>query len=876
MNTSRRLLPLLLSGILLFSACGKTAPAQTENHLASEFTTATSTVSDATVQTTAVSEVHTTSADTSEPTVLREEKTLPEPYIDIEFTADGRAADKYGHVSCTLPASENGRVINDAVTLDGKTYTVPHYYAERPQGAMVLTYEYLVTEADVTQLMKKGFTVETFLVNRNRLSTADTEQCMTNAGQSGGFGLSIKNGKLGFGVYTDTSYKTASFPGKYDTENLTHLLGVFDPDAKRVSLYANGMLVASSTAAGEFRPAQQNCHPYIVLGGDIGSGGKTELYATDTRITDFKLYPAALTADEAKIAYDTAIAALTSSEPAFDLIYHPVQDLPKGTADATYKNILSSFADVYEPITSLLVSPTVWQTAGEDFAALSHAEERPATVLFDLRMAENGLHVCDRNGRDLGLAEDAIKALGGQIIPAFRVTDAASVTPLTELINRHNIGDCFVICSDGGQMKEICDATVCARPVLDRSAVTRIDPSALFTEAAYFGTKRILLPAASLTQELVLAMHARGMTVFALLDTNDIASIHNAIFVGADGILTGDCSAVFDYYRSFTKTTISESSLIVAHRGDHAAYPDNTIRSLISGAESGANVIELDVWLTADGHLVLNHDAKTNGWSEVLDCMNATRAQLETLRCTSKYAVQGDKLAFYEEVMDYFSKNHTDIVLFVEMKDTRQAAGDKAVELTKAYGMQDRVIYLSSNLSFDQYMFNTHRVPVLKNSASVYPRTDLKRALALSCIDLGSLPTDYFTQWKDADVDLMRMLRHRGIAYGPWTTGTAADTDAHFFLGYANFTTNVPHQCDKYLRFLKVDEMDNRITVTAVYYDGTTADVTAHAEFVPLEGNVSYRNGEVSGQGAYTFRLRTALPIRTDLTYFVYSLSMCR
>jgi hypothetical protein len=70
--------------------------------------------------------------------------------------------------------------------------------------------------------------------------------------------------------------------------------------------------------------------------------------------------------------------------------------------------------------------------------------------------------------------------------------------------------------------------------------------------------------------------------------------------------------------------------------------------------------------------------------------------------------------------------------------------------------------------------------------------------------------------------------------------------------------------------------MDNRITVTAVYYDGTTTDVTAHAEFVPLEGNVSYRNGEVSGQGAYTFRLRTALPIRTDLTYFVYSLSMCR
>ena len=126
MNTSRRLLPLLLSGILLFSACGKTAPAQTENHLASEFTTATSTVADATVQTTAVSEVHTTSADTSEPTVIREEKTLPEPYIDIEFYADGTMRDICEHVNCTMPDAKRGRVENTAVTFKGQSYTVPH------------------------------------------------------------------------------------------------------------------------------------------------------------------------------------------------------------------------------------------------------------------------------------------------------------------------------------------------------------------------------------------------------------------------------------------------------------------------------------------------------------------------------------------------------------------------------------------------------------------------------------------------------------------------------------------------------------------------------------------------------------------------------
>lgn len=870
----------LLAGSLLLNACGTqisvsegTAAAEsTANALTAAPPTAapaTGTTAETTPPTTTVTEVP--------PEPIREEKYLPEPYVDIVFSADGTVRDLYGHVSCTLPNPSCGRVVNEPVSFGGQSYTVPHLYTQRENGAILLTYEYLLTESDVTRLMARGFTIEAFLVNHNRLSAGDREQCMTNAGQSGGFGLSVKNGKLGFGVYTDSSYKTASMPRTYDTENLTHLLGVYDPTAQKVLLYVNGTLASNTAASGVFRPAQSSCHPYIVLGGDIGSGAKTELHATNTRIADFKLYPAALTGEQATIAFETARAALTGAESDFQTVYQPVEGLPKGTEGALHKTVLNSFADVHEPLTSLTVSPTVWQWANDSVGTLAAGNERPATVLFDLRMVGNALHAYDTAERDLGAAEDAVAALNGRIIPAFRVTDPAVDTPLTELINTQNLGDCFVICADGARMRRICEATVCARPVLDRSTAEQVDPNALLTETAYFGTKRVLLPASVLTQENVLAMHARSMSVFAMLEANpDVTAVHDAVFMGVDGILTADSGAVLDYYRKFTETTVSKSSLIVAHRGDHAAYPDNTLRSLISGAESGANIIELDIWMTADGHLVLNHDAKTNGWSEVLDCKTATRAQLESLKCTTAHAAEGDKLAFFDEVLDYFSKNHTDMILFAEVKDTRHETIDLAVKLTREYGMQGRVLFLSMNESFDQYTFSTHRVPLQKNSSTVYPRTDMRRALALSCIDLAGLPTDYFSQWKDASADLMRILRHRGIAYGPWTTNTAADTDTHFFLGYANFTTNVPHQCDQYLRFLKVDEVDDRISVTAVYYDGTTADVTGLAEFVPLSGEITYRDGKVSGQGSYAFRLKTALPLRTDLTYFVYSLSVRR
>ena len=48
--------------------------------------------------------------------------------------------------------------------------------------------------------------------------------------------------------------------------------------------------------------------------------------------------------------------------------------------------------------------------------------------------------------------------------------------------------------------------------------------------------------------------------------------------------------------------------LVIAHRGDSAHRPENTLASFAGALEVGATVVELDVQLTGDGHVVVLHD----------------------------------------------------------------------------------------------------------------------------------------------------------------------------------------------------------------------------------------------------------------------------
>jgi glycerophosphoryl diester phosphodiesterase len=70
--------------------------------------------------------------------------------------------------------------------------------------------------------------------------------------------------------------------------------------------------------------------------------------------------------------------------------------------------------------------------------------------------------------------------------------------------------------------------------------------------------------------------------------------------------------------------------LVVAHRGVWEKVPENSLASIAAAAEAGADMVEMDIRRTRDGHYVLLHDPTldrtTNGYGEV------SKAELKEVR----------------------------------------------------------------------------------------------------------------------------------------------------------------------------------------------------------------------------------------------------
>ena len=145
--------------------------------------------------------------------------------------------------------------------------------------------------------------------------------------------------------------------------------------------------------------------------------------------------------------------------------------------------------------------------------------------------------------------------------------------------------------------------------------------------------------------------------------------------------------------------------IIFAHRGASAHAPENTLAAFELALAQGADGIELDVKLSADGHVVVIHDPTTDRTTGARGRVkDLSLAELRGLNAGSFYSANfsAEKIPMLEEVFEAFGKKIFINVELTNYNTPRDHLVESVCMLVKKFNVQKHVMFSSfyaSNLS---------------------------------------------------------------------------------------------------------------------------------------------------------------------------------
>ena len=293
------------------------------------------------------------------------------------------------------------------------------------------------------------------------------------------------------------------------------------------------------------------------------------------------------------------------------------------------------YTEVYEPDTSWSMAATVAWRADADALTIAQNEVRPATAFVWL---DDSLNVYDRDG---GLLTDDLQSYIDQtsagVIPAFCIRDARTASALKAFLPLSGLQDCFVVSTPENRelVKDVADL-LHVRGMLDYTATLQPTREELLemiasTNAAH--GKVILLSAQAATRENVRFLQKLASTVWVQAPS-DLHTLLTMCTRGVNGIVADDYLAAthaLEWFRDDVPSLL-RVPFIIGHRGDPSSYVENTLDSARGAFEEGADAVENDIQLSADGELFILHDDTPERLLGITDVDTAEELTLDELR----------------------------------------------------------------------------------------------------------------------------------------------------------------------------------------------------------------------------------------------------
>jgi glycerophosphoryl diester phosphodiesterase len=243
--------------------------------------------------------------------------------------------------------------------------------------------------------------------------------------------------------------------------------------------------------------------------------------------------------------------------------------------------------------------------------------------------------------------------------------------------------------------------------------------------------------------------------------------------------------------------------LVIAHQGGDGLWPSNTIRAFEGAANLGVDVLEMDIHMTADGVIVVMHDATvdrtTDGRGEI---RAMTFAELQALDAgfdwtpdegaTYPFRGQGITVPALETILLAFP----DLPLNIEIKQAEPSMAQPFCDLLREHGRTQDVLVPS----FSAEVMREFR-QACPDVATVMAEDEVRPLFILSTIYLSELysPAAQAVQVPESRGGIHVLTpafvagaHQRGLEIHAWTVNEVDDMERILALGVDGIITDYP------------------------------------------------------------------------------------
>lgn len=510
------------------------------------------------------------------------------------------------------------------------------------------------------------------------------------------------------------------------------------------------------------------------------------------------------------------------------------------------------YSRVYEPETAWSMSATVVWEADASVVSAAGKTRRPATAIV---YPTASLRVEDRDGNLIAESLDEyVVQTAGTIIPAFWIRDRETASALKAWLEQYGLLDCFVVSSPAlkDAVGDVADL-LHARGVIDFS---RLSPEERFTPAEMAACvneahgKTVILSREAATRENIVRLQSLAATVWVrcVSDTRSLLTMYTR---GVHGVVVENPDKAIQMLGFFKDDApvLLRVPLTIGHRGDPSAYMENTLDSAAGAVREGADSVENDIQLSADGKLFILHDEEMmrlfnredvtaedltlaelrNIFADWEDPFRGIPASNEVAAEDSRYGTfygQEEKKQYTVPTLEEYIQafRDTGIVHDTEIKSMNPAILPVYKAMVDGYDAWDQFFSITFNppildavyadypgLSIGALGFMSQygeNIMILFGGQSAFlPAEDPQPVLSALFAQLDTWNATANPDHTSLPKDVAAAARHRGLTFWPWTYTDKSAFAEDYLFGMSGLTTDYPWWTENLLEEIESEDL---------------------------------------------------------------------